>query len=285
MKSFLKKLLIKTLPTTIFDYIAFIYIFKKWPSLSHPTIFNEKVFLRKYFDRNYLYTKCADKYEVRDYVSNKIGDEYLVDLILVVDTVDELRGLEELDSFVIKSNHGAGMVKLVHNKLSKNEIVLLKNECLSWMEIDYSLGSNECQYAGIPKKILIERSLCEHKKPPRDYKFHCFNQKDGSVKFVLQLVNGRFGCESRGYYANNLDNCYSSHGAGEHHIPPEDREVLLEIIELNKKLVSDFNYVRIDWYVSNGKPYFGELTFTPGGGLSNEFGYELEKLMCSWWVK
>ena len=45
-----------------------------------------------------------------------------------------------------------------------------------------------------------------------------------------------------------------------------------------------FNYVRIDWYVVDGKAYFSELTFTPAAGMGKNFGDELEEIMCKMWV-
>ena len=41
---------------------------------------------------------------------------------------------------------------------------------------------------------------------------------------------------------------------------------LNKMIELSKKLAEDFDYVRVDLYESDGKIYFGELTFTDGSG-------------------
>ena len=60
--------------------------------------------------------------------------------------------------------------------------------------------------------------------------------------------------------------------------------VLNEVILLNKRLIlNDFNYVRIDWYILGDRIYFGEITFTPGAGIGNEFGHALEKQMAEWW--
>ncbi|MCF7455157.1 ATP-grasp fold amidoligase family protein [Vibrio sp. A1-1] len=285
VKKIIKRILQKTLPSKAFDYLCFIVIFKRYPSSSSPLIFNEKVFLRKYNDKNFMYTKCSDKYLVREYIKDKIGEQYLVKLISCYEKVPNITEIKSLDKFVAKSNHGAGMVEIFHSKPSDERINYLIEKFNLWISTDYDIGSNETQYKGIEKKILIEESLCIDGKVPKDYKFHCFNQLDGSVKYVLQVVDGRFGVESRGYFLNTLDNCFFSHGAGKHNIETEDVDALKKIIKLNEILMSDFNYVRIDWYVSNGRPYFGELTFTPGGGLSNEFGLELETIMCKYWVK
>ena len=41
---------------------------------------------------------------------------------------------------------------------------------------------------------------------------------------------------------------------------------LAKVIELAEVLCRDFNFVRVDFYLSDEKIYFSELTFTPAGG-------------------
>ncbi|MDW3056447.1 ATP-grasp fold amidoligase family protein [Vibrio sp. 1978] len=284
MKKKVKNLLRIILPTVAYDTLAFVTIFKRFPFSNEPKYFNQKVFMRKYFDRNYLYSLCSDKYRVREYIERKIGKVYLIELISSFKGVPEVSDFIRLKRFVAKSNHGAGMVHLVDSPLSDEQAKELVNEFESWMTIDYGKDSSESQYRKIPKMIVLEESLCVDGKVPRDYKFHCFNQMDGTYKYVLQVVDGRFADESRGYYLNNLEDCVHSFGNGNHVIPSTDLDALKEIVHLNGELIKDFDYVRIDWYVSEGRPYFGELTFTPGGGLSSEFNDELELTMGEYWL-
>ena len=42
--------------------------------LDNPKTFNEKLQWLKLYDRNPLYTKLVDKYEVRKYIAEKIGE-------------------------------------------------------------------------------------------------------------------------------------------------------------------------------------------------------------------
>lgn len=260
--------------------VKFFYSTKKWPDIYAPTFFNEKIRWRMMHDQNYLYVKCADKFQVREYVEKRIGKDYLVPLRYVFTEVDSITDDCDLKNSVAKSNHGAGMVEFISDKYSLNN---LKNIFDGWMRFDYTVESNEKHYSRIPRKILIEESLCIDGKPPVDYKFHTFKQNDGTYKFVLQLVNGRFDKESRGYYLEDLDACIWSHGEGHHTIPEEHLLPLRKAMVLSGLLCEDFNYVRVDWYISENKPWFGELTFTPGAASSFEFGNELEKLMAKYW--
>ena len=49
-----------------------------WPNLECPKTFNEKLNWLKFNNRKPLYTKLADKYEVKSIVREAIGEEYVV---------------------------------------------------------------------------------------------------------------------------------------------------------------------------------------------------------------
>ena len=175
------------------------------------------------------------------------------------------------------------MVEIIDNidisEARKKEIV---EKCKNWLKIDFSKAAREIHYRKIPKLILVEKKLGEGTL--NDYKFHCFKTKNNEYKYVLQVVNDRFSeTDSRGYYLNSLEDCVWSHGMGNHSIPTAEKPLLHKAVELNSKLAQDFDYLRIDWYAHDGQLYFGELTFTPGAGLINEFGPELEKKMGDMW--
>ena len=53
---------------------------------------------------------------------------------------------------------------------------------------------------------------------------------------------------------------------------PEDFSVpkpegIDQLFDYAERLSQPFPFVRADFYLENGKAYFGELTFTPGGGF------------------
>lgn len=60
--------------------------------MNNPQTFNEKLQWLKLYDRNPLYTKLVDKYEVRSYIREKLGEEYLIPLVGdgVWDSVDAI---------------------------------------------------------------------------------------------------------------------------------------------------------------------------------------------------
>ncbi|MFU0884556.1 ATP-grasp fold amidoligase family protein [Kluyvera sichuanensis] len=283
MKKIIRKFLL-----TIFGYdfmwsANFFRHMKVWPNIKKPQFFNEKVRYRIKYDQNYLYSKLADKILVREYIKNKIGEEYLVPVRYIFDDVKDIINKNiNFDNTVVKANHGAGMVLFPDAINDKTEII---KTCEQWMQTDFSKVFFEPHYAKIKPSIIVEESLCQDGNVPNDYKFHTFKSMDGNFNIVLQVVNGRFKNESRGYYLNgvNREDLVWSHGAGHHDIPDIHKSSLIDAIELSKKLCEDFNYVRVDWYVVGKKIYFGELTFTPGAASAFEFGVVLEKKMCEFW--
>lgn len=289
MKIFFKstiKFLYGFLPSTLKLKIGYFRKFKKWPDVSNPKTFNEKVLNRIVYDRNELYSFFTDKYLVRDFIKKNINKDVLIPLIAVSENPKDLLEINDWSGCVLKPNHGAGMIKIFDTNpnidVKKNTIALAE----SWLKLDYSKSSDEWHYSKIKPLLLLEKKITNQNEIPRDYKFHCFKQKDGSLNYVLQLVDGRFGEESRGYYLNSFEKCVSFHGAGRHKLSSSEIKFLNIMQEYNKKIINviDINYLRIDWYLVDEKIYFGELTFTPGGGRSNEFGSDLEKTMFNYWV-
>ena len=95
-----------------------------------PETFNQKIQFRKLYDNNPLYSICADKYRVREYVKEKIGEEYLVPLYLVTDKLTEEQWDKLPNSFVAKANHDSGTVKIVKdkNKVDKKKIIKIERK-------------------------------------------------------------------------------------------------------------------------------------------------------------
>src|SRR5688572_11257924 len=77
--------------------------------LNNPKTLNEKINWLKLYCRDDLHTQCADKYAVRSYIKEKLGDEYLVPLILMTKDVKDLNpGRLPDEPFIIKTNHDSG---------------------------------------------------------------------------------------------------------------------------------------------------------------------------------
>lgn len=77
--------------------------------LEHPETLNEKLQWLKLYYRDPLHTVLVDKYRVRDYVAEKLGEEHLIPLLGVWDDPDEIDFDRLPTQFVLKCNHNSGL--------------------------------------------------------------------------------------------------------------------------------------------------------------------------------
>ena len=279
----LKNLALNKMPWKLRDSYKYYRAFGMLPDLKIPKTFNEKVLYRKRFlcTDNENYTMLADKFLVREYVKSCVGEKYLIPLVEHFDDVHSLADVvKNLEHCVVKPNHGAGMVKVINDKLKEEEVAALLIEAESWLKTDFSIQSCEFHYQNIKRKLLIEKRIGDGVAALTDYKYHLFKQPDGSVFFVLQLIDDRFeGALSRTFYINNFTEAYS----GTHEIGEELLPLVQQGLELSIKLLGDLEYARIDWYIHEDELYFGEVTLTPAAGFGIGYGRDLDVLMGNKW--
>ncbi|WP_054688421.1 ATP-grasp fold amidoligase family protein [Pantoea stewartii] len=277
---------IKKMPWTYQDRIYYFRKFRKLPNLREPKVFNEKVLYRKFIHGDYqLYARLSDKYSVRDYIAEKIGNDYLIPLLHDTTDPTTLNDLTRWQGTVIKPNHASNMVEIVLEEpdaLRKQQII---HNCCSWLKTDFANEAREIHYRYIKPRILVEQYIGDGKSAPVDYKFHMFNKRDGNFEYVLQVIYNR--CQpqlSMNFYVNNLCEAY-------HKIRDTGLDVspimpsLERALALSKTLASDFDYVRVDWYIHDQHIYFGELTFTPGAGMVTGLDRGLDKMMGEMWIQ
>lgn len=78
--------------------------------LENPVKFNDKLQWLKLNWYDPIATKCADKYEVREIIKEKIGEEYLNELIGVYESVDEIDIDKLPEKFVLKGTHAQDLI-------------------------------------------------------------------------------------------------------------------------------------------------------------------------------
>jgi len=248
-------------------------VFGEYPNLNNPQTFNEKLQWKKLYDRRDIYTTIADKYAVRKYIADRIGDQYLVPIYGVYDEVNKIPFDELTKPCIIKPTHLSNRVKIVRdiNNLDLDEI---KKECKNWLEENFYYYGKEWQYKNIEPQIIIEKLLIDDIGDlPLDYKFHCFN---GNV-YSIQVDIGRFRKHKRNFYDKNwnLLTYRLIYEKGKNIRKPPN---LTKMIELAQILSRDFNYIRVDLYNINKQIYFGELTETPESGFGKFFPTQMDNI-------
>ena len=232
------------------------------PNLSNPKTFNEKIQWLKLNDRTPLHTKCADKYAVRDYVKEKIGEEYLIPLLYHTKKTKDIIP-ENLPNvpFIVKTNHDSSGGIIVYNKEGVNWIKV-QNTLSKFLNINYYYRYKEWQYKNIERRIVVEKLLIdENGNIPFDYKMHYFN---GKLVFT-QVDIDRQKNHKRNLYDTewNLLEVEWIYKNGNEIAKPKLYD---KMIELGEQFAKDFCYVRVDLYLVNNKLFFGELTFHAESG-------------------
>ena len=167
----------RLLPDKIFIKIEYYLVMNKKLNLDNPKTFNEKLQWLKINDRKDIYTKIVDKYEVREYISQKIGEEYLIPLIGVWDEFDEIDFSKLPNKFVLKPTHTSGNVFICKDK-SKIDYKDLKRKVNKWMKRRYYWVHREWPYKNVKPRIICEEYISDKDSTPDDYKVMCFNSKE-----------------------------------------------------------------------------------------------------------
>jgi len=233
-------------------------------NLENPKSFNEKLIWLKLntYNNNDLVTQCADKYRVREYVKEKNLGYLLNDLIDAYDTPEEIEWNRLPTKFVLKGNHGAGYNIICDDK-SKLDINKAEKQLKKWMKEDYWKPYAEINYKYISKKIICEKYLDTNEGfLPIDYKIYCFN---GVPKAILVMSDR--DTEIDAVFMDNDWNFISNVSKYKNEKIPKKPSSLDEMLEAAKRLSEPFPFVRVDFYQYRNQPIFGELTFTPSGGL------------------
>ncbi|WP_158521503.1 ATP-grasp fold amidoligase family protein [Kushneria konosiri] len=242
--------------------------FGRTPSLKTPRTWSEKLTCLKLDADRPIFRDLADKLAVRDFVAQRLGQQHLIPLLASnpVLTRDMFEALPE--QFVIKSNHGSAMNRIVTDKsaLSFKE---LKRQTDGWLSRNFYMGSRETQYRNIAPQLVVEQLMLDDSgNIPADYKLHCFNSTEAS-RCIIQVDSDRFNGHCRDYFTTDWQRLplkvkYANSSASRLPTRPDNLEAL---IECAKTLSQGFAYVRVDLYSLQGQVYFGEMTFTPESGF------------------
>ncbi len=240
--------------------------FHKKMNWENPQTFSEKIQWLKIYGRTPINQVMSDKYAVKDYIKEQIGEQYVIPLLGVWDRPEDVDFSVLPDKFVIKCNHNSGGLYICRDKskLDENKVrrILKKG-----MRQDYYTGSREYSYKDIPRKIIAEQYMEDvETKELRDYKFFCF---DGEPK-ALFIASGRLQGEESvtfDFFDMDYNHLPFTNGHPNATVMPQKPKCFEEMKQLATKLSKGMPHVRVDFYEVNGKVYFGEFTFSHWGGL------------------
>lgn len=269
------------LPDKVFLNAAFRARFGRKLDLKNPKTFNEKLQWMKLYNRNPVYTMMVDKYLVRNYVREIIGEEYLIPLLGVWDDPDKIDFDKLPMQFVLKCNHNSGLGMCICKDKNKLDIEKVKNDLRKGLKQDYYLTGREWPYKNVPRKIIAEKYMVDESGYElKDYKYYCF---DGKVRIVMINSDRMSSLETKAnYFDENYQPLDFVWGYENAKIPPAKPEKFEEMKSLAEKLSEGIPHVRIDFYQTPQGIFFGEMTFFDGSGFDAIEPIEWDYKIGSW---
>lgn len=259
--------------------------FGKKLNLDNPQTFNEKLQWLKLYDRRPEYTIMVDKYAVKKYVADKIGEEYIIPTLGVWDNPDDIDFDALPNRFVLKCNHNSGLGMCICKDKSKLDIEKVRSELRRGLMQDYYLTSREWPYKNVSRKIIAEEYIEDKGKAvPEDYKVYCINGKP----LYIVVFHNRFNDSEELSETVYNTSWQPQHISLDEHFKVSDivepvPKCLDKMLEFAEMLSTNMSQSRIDFYVVNNRLYFGEITLYTASGfqkmIPESLDYELGKLI------
>ena len=228
-----------------------------------PKTYNQKLQWLKVYDRNPLYTTLVDKYEVKKYIADAIGEEYIIPTLGVWDSFDEIDFDALPDRFVLKCTHDSGGLIIVKDKSELDVDKARETFAVALKRNPYPV-TREWPYKNVKPRIIAEQYMEDAQAGElRDYKFFCFG---GQAK-VLLIATDRSSGVRMDFYDREGSHLPFRRGHDNAEVEPTKPQEYEKMCDVADRLSEGFSHVRVDLYNVNGKIYFGELTFYPASGF------------------
>ena len=256
--------------------------FGKKIDLNNPQTYTEKLQWLKLYDHRDIYTTMVDKYAAKQFVAERIGEEYVIPLLGVWDNPNEIDFEKLPNQFVLKATHDSGGYFICKNKNEIDE-KFVKKEMEKLLKRNYYIRSREWAYNNVKPRIIAEQYMEDRQDGElRDYKFFTFNGKP-KVLYITQ---------NRGKGQETVADFYDMDFQ---HLPfvidhnmainsPHQPQNFRLMKELAAKLSEGTPQLRVDFYEVNGKVYFGEMTFFHCSGLVPFKPSEWDKIFGEWLI-
>jgi len=265
------------LPDKLVIKCQYKYRMGKKLNLDNPKTFNEKLQWLKLYDRNPSYPRLVDKIEVKEYIKEVLGEEYIIPTLGVWDRFEDIDFDALPDRFVLKCTHDSGSYIICPNK-KELDMEAARTKINKSLKRNYFWRGREWPYKSLKPRIIAEQFMeDETASGLKCYKFFCF---DGEVKLIL---TGSANDDFIDFYDtdyNHLDIAVDGHAHSEppYYVPINYKEMIC----IASKLSKGFPQVRVDLYSINGRIYFGELTFFHAGGMALFDPPEWDKKLGDW---
>ena len=236
--------------------------------LQNPRTYNEKLQWLKLYNHDPRYTTLVDKYEVKSYVADKIGEEYLIPTLGVWDRFEDIDFSSLPEQFVLKCTHDSGGLVICKDRESLDKDAA-KRKIVRCLNQNFYFQNREWPYKNVRPRIIAEQYMEDSETADlRDYKFFCF---DGEVKSLYVATDRQTPGEEVKFDFFDTDYNHIDVRNGHQNAKqlPQKPKCFEQMKELAAKLSQGIPHVRVDLYEVNGKVYFGEMTFFHMSGFAS----------------
>lgn len=254
--------------------------YHRYPNITNPRNLIEKIFWMQLHADTSMWTKCADKYAMREYVEECGYKDNLPMNYGRWDNANDIDFESLPNEFVLKSNNGCGTVLVVRNK-SELDINSTRIKMKQWLKIPFGWAGGELHYTRIKPCIIAEELLHQDEEQKTfspgsivDYKVWCIAGDLESILVVYDRNNTGYSLDLYDTNWNRINGKLQSVG----HCKLQDETIprpicLTDMLSMAKKIAKPFPEVRVDFYIVDGKPIIGELTFSTGYGYFTDDYY------------
>lgn len=234
-------------------------------NLMHPKTFSEKLQWLKLHDRRPEYTIMVDKIKAKQWVAERIGEQYVIPTFGVWEKPEDIDFDQLPNQFVIKCNHNSGGVFICKDKSKIDKVKIIKG-LRKGLKRNYFWQNREWPYKDVKPMILVEQYMTNNGEELKDYKFHCFN----GIPLIILLCQDRNN--GNGLKEDFFDAEWHHLSISRPQIPhsnyiPKQPKCFLEMMDLAKRLSKGYPFIRTDFYIVNDRVYFGEVTLFPASGM------------------
>ncbi len=264
------------------EYLKKVYRYKMGYELNleHPQTFSEKLQWLKLHDRKPEYTRMVDKYEMKQYIADTVGEDYVIPTLGIYDRAEEIDFSSLPDQFVLKCTHNSHSIVICKDKskLNQNEA---RKKMQEGLQKNYYYRLREWCYKDVKPRIIAEKFMSNQGEDLIDFKVHAFN---GTPRVIL-VCKDRF---SKGNYTQDFFDCDWNHlpvkrpKSKNATVVMKQPKCLGKMLEISQRLSEGIPFLRTDFYIIEKKLYIGELTFFPASGLVPFQPESFDREMGSW---
>ena len=252
-------------PDKLYLKIKFWVVTNKRLDFKNLQTFNEKTQWLKLYNRKSEYINMVDKYAVRSYIAEKIGEEYLIPVLGVWDNPDDIDFDILPQQFVLKCTHNSGLGMCICKDKQTLDVEKVKKDLRKGLKQDYFITSREWPYKYVKRRIVAEEYMADESGTElKDYKVFCF---DGKVE-LIEVDFDRFKNHKRNLYTPNWEFIDAQiEFPNDKNKKIEKPQALEKMLEIASKLSKGMPHARVDFYSVREKIYIGEITLFHGSGM------------------